>query len=88
MSFFAKSVTIRILTNISFLRKTPLIAAKRGYETNWKSFKIMKKIENVNFRYRLGKQPIEIFNQLKTVCKDQAPSYAIVKNVRESICLF
>ncbi len=34
MSFFAKSVTtIRILTNISFLNKTPLIAAKRGYET-------------------------------------------------------
>jgi hypothetical protein len=33
MSFFAKSVTTRILTNISFLNKTPLIAAKRGYET-------------------------------------------------------
>jgi hypothetical protein len=33
MSFFAKSVTTRILTNISFLNKIPLIAAKRGYET-------------------------------------------------------
>ncbi len=62
-------MTIRILTNISFLRKTPLIAAKRGYETKIESFKIMKKMENVNFRYRLGKQAIEIVNQLKLFAK-------------------
>ena len=55
-------------------------------------------MENVNFRfyiktqYKLGKQAIEIFNQLKAVYNDQAPSYATVarwvtlfKNGRESI---
>ena len=41
-------------------------------------------MENVNFRfyiktqYKLGKQAIEIFNQLKAVYNDQAPSYATV----------
>jgi hypothetical protein len=44
----------------------------------------MKKMENVNFRfyiktqYKLGKQAIEIFNQLKSIYNDQAPSYATV----------
>ena len=39
-------------------------------------------MENVNFRfyiktqYKLGKQATEIFNQLKTIYNDQAPSYA------------
>ena len=55
-------------------------------------------MENVNFRfyiktqYKLGKQATEIFNQLKTIYNDQAPSYATVarwvtlfKNGRESI---
>ena len=55
-------------------------------------------MENVNFRfyiktqYKLGKQAFEIFNQLKAVYNDQAPSYATVarwvalfKNGRESI---
>ena len=46
--------------------------------------KIMKKVENVNFRffiktqYRLGIQTIEIFYELKTIYNDQAPSYATV----------
>ena len=55
-------------------------------------------MENVNFRfyiktqYKLGKQATEIFNQLKTIYNDQAPSYATVarwvtlfKNGKESI---
>jgi len=55
-------------------------------------------MENVNFRfyiktqYRLGKQTIEFFNELKTIYNDQAPSYATVarwvtlfKDGRESI---
>jgi hypothetical protein len=39
-------------------------------------------MENVNFRfytkiqYKLGKQTIEISNQLKTIYNDQASSYA------------
>ena len=39
-------------------------------------------MENVIFRfyiktqYKLGKQATEIFNQLKTIYNDQAPSYA------------
>ena len=42
-------------------------------------------MEKVNFRfyirtqYKLGKQTIEIFNQLKTIYNDQAPSYATVQ---------
>ena len=52
----------------------------------WKQVvcKIMKKMENVNFRffiktqYRLGKQTIEIFNELKTIYNDQEPSHATV----------
>jgi len=36
-------VTIRILTNISFLNKTPLIAAKRGYETKLEKFQNYEK---------------------------------------------
>ena len=52
----------------------------------WKQVlcKIMKKVENVNFRffiktqYRLGIQTIEIFYELKTIYNDQAPSYATV----------
>ena len=41
-------------------------------------------MENVNFRffiktqYRLGKQTIEIFNELKTIYNDQATSHATV----------
>jgi hypothetical protein len=43
MSFFVKSVTTRIFTNISFLNKTtPLIAAKRGFETKLEKEWILK----------------------------------------------
>ena len=45
-------------------------------------FQNYEKKENVNFRfyiqYKLGKQTIEIFNQLKTIYNGQAPSYATV----------
>ena len=52
----------------------------------WKQVlcKIMKKMENVNFRifiktqYRLRIQTIEIFYELKNIYNDQALSYATV----------
>ena len=47
-------------------------------------FQKYEKMENVNFwfytktQYKLEKQTIEIFNQLKTIYNGQAPSYATV----------
>jgi hypothetical protein len=60
--------------------KTSLFAFNDYLKT--RPFQNYKKKENVNFRfyiktqYKLRKQAIEIFNQLKAVYNDHAPLYA------------